>query len=91
LVVNFPVVLFEVHPLYFKDVMFKQFQLVELAFVNLFALQSPLIHSHHFEIHNEVLEIADDLLRVDVSSIYNSHLLTLQRIGFLDVLRGRYS
>lgn len=79
------------HALYLKDVVFKQFQLVELALVDLFALQPALIHSHHFEIHDEVLEVADDLFRIDIGSIDHSHLLTLQRIGFLDMLRGGYS
>jgi hypothetical protein len=77
--------------LHLEDVVFKQFQLVELALVDLFALQPALIHSHHFEIHDEVLEVADDLLRIDVGTIDHSHLLTLQRIRILDMLRRGYS
>lgn len=77
--------------MYFKDVMLKQLQLVKLAFINLLALQSALIHPHHFEIQNEVLEIVDDLLRVDVSPVDHTHIFTLQRIGLLYMLRSRSS
>lgn len=88
LVKNLPVVLLEMRPLHLENGVLQQLELIQLAFVNLLALHAPLIHSIHLEVHDKVLKVADDLLRVNVGSVDHSHFFALERICLLYVLRG---
>ena len=89
LVVELPIVLLQVGPLNFKDVLLQDLQLVQLAPVDLLPNRLLVLEGLDlFEVHDEVLEGVDDVFAVDIGPVNDPYLVAGQRVGLLDVLRS---
>lgn len=75
LVVQLTVMFLQVGAHHFETVLFHQFNLIQLITIDLLADSRVFAQLHHLEIHDEVFEGCDHVLRVNVGSIDHSYIV----------------
>lgn len=82
---------FEMSTLNLKDVAFCQLQVIKLVTINFFSDWSAIDQPSNFEVHDKVFKGAYNVFHWDVCSINYTAFITSEGIGFLDLVRSKYS